>query len=87
MGSYKCSCQAIGHSLDNDEHNCSGDWLLLYDSLNFLHYILDINECDTDNGGCEQICTNTVPFYNCSCYSGFKLVHDKFVQVRLYKCT
>ena len=34
--------------------------------------------CDTDNGGCEQICINTVPLYNCSCYSGFRLVNDKF---------
>ena len=24
MGSYVCSCQATGHSLDNDKHNCSG---------------------------------------------------------------
>ena len=24
MGSYVCSCQVIGYSLDNDKHNCSG---------------------------------------------------------------
>ena len=44
----------------------------------FLHHIPDINECDTDNGGCEQTCINTVPFFNCSCQSGFRLYNDKF---------
>ena len=44
----------------------------------FLYYIIDINECDNDNGGCEQICINTVPFFICSCQSGFRLVNDKF---------
>ena len=24
LGSYVCSCQATGYSLDNDKHNCSG---------------------------------------------------------------
>ena len=44
----------------------------------FLHYIIDINECDTDNGGCEQICINTVRLFNCSCQSGFRLVNNIF---------
>ena len=43
-----------------------------------IHYIIDINECDTNNGGCEQICINKVPLFNCSCQSGFRLVIDKF---------
>ena len=24
MGSYECSCQVIGYSLNKDKHNCSG---------------------------------------------------------------
>ena len=43
-----------------------------------MHYIIDINECDTNNGGCEQICINKAPLFNCSCESGFRLVNDKF---------
>ena len=37
--------------------------------------ITDINECGTDNGGCEQICTNTNGsyMYYCLCASGYML--------------
>ena len=31
----------------------------------------DIAECDEDNGGCEQICTNTEGSYECSCRDGY----------------
>ena len=32
--------------------------------------ILDIDECQTSNGGCEQVCTNTVGLFECSCNPG-----------------
>lgn len=35
----------------------------------YLH--ADIDECDIDNGGCEQICTNTNGSYQCFCLLGF----------------
>ena len=38
-----------------------------------IHTLLDINEC-ASNGGlglCEQICTNTVGSYYCSCLLGY----------------
>ena len=43
-----------------------------------LHYALylaftDINECLSDNGGCEQNCTNLPGSYSCSCTEGFIL--------------
>jgi len=31
----------------------------------------DINECDQNNGGCQQVCTNTRGSYMCSCHIGF----------------
>ena len=34
---------------------------------------LDLNECTNDNGGCEQICTNTIGSYVCSCLDGYSL--------------
>ena len=33
----------------------------------------DINECDTNNGGCAQTCTNNVGSYQCSCRTGYLL--------------
>jgi len=34
---------------------------------------LDINECSTNNGGCDvqAICTNTPGSFSCSCKSGY----------------
>jgi len=37
---------------------------------------IDINECDDNNGGCEQICTNTDGSFQCDCRSGFTLNND-----------
>ncbi len=37
---------------------------------------LDIDQCTTNNGGCQQICTNLLPGFACSCYSGFVLNDD-----------
>ena len=33
----------------------------------------DIPDCDIDNGNCEQICTNFIGGYSCSCKEGFLL--------------
>ena len=30
-------------------------------------YFIDIDECKTANGGCEQICSNTIGSFACSC--------------------
>lgn len=40
--------------------------------------LLDINECLVANGGCEQVCVNTLGSYNCSCLSGFVLENNVF---------
>ena len=36
----------------------------------------DINECDTANGFCDQICTNTEGSYTCGCNEGYRLGSD-----------
>ncbi|KAL9973664.1 hypothetical protein ACROYT_G020146 [Oculina patagonica] len=36
-----------------------------------------INECDTNNGNCDQICENSPGSYECKCRSGFSLGADK----------
>lgn len=36
--------------------------------------LLDIDECDLPTKKpCDQVCTNTVGAYTCSCYSGYIL--------------
>ena len=42
-------------------------------------YTIDINECETENGGCNQTCTNTVGSFLCSCASGYVLDEDGFI--------
>ena len=31
----------------------------------------DLNECDINNGGCDQICENTAGSFRCSCRPGY----------------
>jgi len=38
--------------------------------------IVDINECQIDNGGCAQACDNTNGSYQCSCPEGYELTSD-----------
>ena len=33
----------------------------------------DVNECATNNGGCDQTCKNNVGTFACSCQSGYTL--------------
>ena len=35
--------------------------------------LTDINECDTNNGGCSQMCLNTEGRYSCDCHPGYEL--------------
>ena len=38
----------------------------------------DTNECLYANGGCQQICNNTIGSFNCSCDIGYSLMPDGF---------
>lgn len=38
---------------------------------------MDINECRTNNGGCEHNCSNTDYGFSCGCYEGYSLGRDK----------
>ena len=41
-----------------------------------IHLYLDINECNDGVSGCDQLCTNTIGSYNCSCMVGYELADD-----------
>ena len=43
-------------------------------NLHFIH--VDVNECQSDNGGCAQTCDNTDGSYQCSCLNGYELAND-----------
>ena len=38
--------------------------------------LLDVNECDVNNGGCNQTCVNEIGSYHCECDIGFLLHND-----------
>lgn len=37
---------------------------------------VDVNECNTNNGGCSQTCSNTQGGFTCSCNTGYQLAAD-----------
>lgn len=44
--------------------------IYLFFSQRFLSYT-DFDECSVNNGGCQDICTNTDGSYYCSCQAGY----------------
>jgi len=39
--------------------------------------VLDVNECATQNGGCEHHCENSVGSFTCSCDPGYVLSNNE----------
>ena len=37
---------------------------------------VDINECGSNSGGCNQVCVNSVGSYYCQCNNGYTLSSD-----------
>ncbi|XP_034484402.1 dorsal-ventral patterning protein tolloid [Drosophila innubila] len=37
------------------------------------HFVLDVDECAVNNGGCQHRCRNTYGSYQCSCRNGYTL--------------
>ena len=56
---------------------------IIYNCM-YQYIIIDINECNTNNGGCNQTCTNTVGSYECSCNTGYSLDLDNMGCTRKY---
>ena len=45
----------------------------LEDADNSSDFSTDIDECGTNNGGCEHSCNNTIGTFECYCDSGYRL--------------
>ena len=83
-GSYSCLCEE-GFVADQvlGPQYCLGKIYILFASytwileayewniLYFVFHATDLDECDQNNGDCEQICTNYVGSYACSCQEGW----------------
>lgn len=41
-----------------------------------LFLLLDINECEISNGGCQDVCINTIGSFVCNCSDGKGLNED-----------
>ncbi len=79
MGSYTCGCN-LGYQLSPDQRSCLGVCLFLVKERQLLMLCVysDINECLTNNGGCEQNCNNTEGNFYCSCGSRYSLDSNGF---------
>ena len=51
-------------------------WVTFYGTTCVIESASDVNECLTNNGGCAQICNNTVGSFTCSCNPGYSLGAD-----------
>ena len=63
----------------DDGRSCQGKMLLvivIIKSFTF-NFLLDIDECADDNGGCDDTCINTNGSYSCQCSDGLRVLPDK----------
>ena len=58
-----------------NERNCIGNKLLIIITTN-NYASIDIDECSTNNGGCDHICNNQIASYDCECRNGYILGQD-----------
>ena len=76
---YQCTASnLLGVASENATLTVNGELRVSYFyfaflKLDFFSTAVDINECDTNNGGCSHVCTNTRGSFQCSCNDGYKL--------------
>ena len=76
---------AIASVIKLNSHNKPSFWdgpymvvstVLVSHIFSSTSFSIDINECNTNNGGCSEICTNTPGSRVCSCRTGYRLAID-----------
>ena len=75
FGSFECSCD-IGYLLATDGSGCNGKSNVSSYSENYQCINIDVDECEINNGGCNQTCSNTYGTFECSCDNGYSLAAD-----------
>jgi hypothetical protein len=71
---YLCSCASPGYVLSSDNRTCD-----------------DVDECagangGPANGGCDQLCVNTVGSFACACGAGYDLLADNRTCADVNEC-
>ena len=74
--SFECSC-GIGYKLRADILDCEGKRVNL-STFSLIMHFSDLDECLTNNGGCNQTCTNSEGSFECSCRTGYRIEADNF---------
>jgi len=50
---------------------------VLIESILYIVPFTDINECSVENGGCAELCNNTVGSFFCSCFQpGYEVIEN-----------
>ena len=52
-----------------------------------LCFAVTVNECNVNNGGCDQICTDTTSSFTCDCRTGYILASDGRTCQDINECT
>ena len=55
--------------------------------ITYYNPVLDINECEDNNGGCGHNCTNTDGNFECFCIDGYELDSDGATCLGTCTCT
>lgn len=71
----RCAANYKAASMVSSVCDCDSGWEL-EDVSNDASPCVDIDECQTNNGGCEQTCVNTAGSYECLCSDTFSLKPD-----------
>ena len=53
-------------------------YIVNYNIIMMACLVVDIDECMSNNGGCEQICVNNIGTYSCDCHEGYDIDIDGF---------
>ncbi|VDK86383.1 unnamed protein product [Litomosoides sigmodontis] len=76
----KSTCAYDYVLIENDkgmEERYCGHYNSLIEKSGFVAYfITDLDECRSNNAGCQQRCTNTIGSYQCECENGYVLADD-----------
>ena len=79
IGGFHCECMT-GYQLV-DMFTCAGQFnsaiAVMQKLSNLIFFNIDVDECIDSNGGCAQICNNTVGSFTCGCYDGYLLNSDE----------